>query len=100
MTATILTSLPAWEQAVWEGEGNARRLVNRGTEQALWSGKGPPPAIGEVVEIAGPRDEKMTVSHYEIEDGWLMIWGRRHSDGFRGNLAGAEIRWPKLEAER
>lgn len=91
---SVLIDLPQWQRPLWEGEGNARRVSNKREGVALWSGKGDPPAVGDVVEIAGPRDERMTVSHYEIEAGWLMIWGRRHSDGFRGNLAGAEIRWP------
>lgn len=58
----------------------------------LWSGKGDVPAVGAYVDIAGPKNQVATVLGYVVDDYWLMLWCERHGDGFRGDLAGTEIR--------
>lgn len=80
------TELPAWAFAQWEGG----KVANRGCI-ALWSGKGLPPSVGDVVAIAGKNKYTATVAGYYVDSGWLMLWAVR-SDGAEGNLAGAELR--------
>lgn len=80
--------IPAWERPVWT-DGR----VEPGSGLPLWSGKGDPPAIGSIVALAGPGNMTVRVEEYKVDGRWLMILGER-SDGKRGDLAGAEIRWP------
>lgn len=76
---------PVWTQAVWE-DG---KLTNKGAQEALWSGKEPPPAVGSYVRT-GKR--VVRVLGYIVEGGWLMVWGRAQDEkDLEGNLAGAEI---------
>lgn len=83
----ITTVAPNYARPIWR-EG----LLTNKHEAPLWSGKGELPAVGAYVDISGPKNEVATVLGYFIDDGWLMLWCERHSDGRRGDLAGTEIR--------
>lgn len=78
-------TIPAHTTAKWDGN----KVTNKGS-LPLWSGKGPAPAIGATVPVG--RGLTVLVEEYFVQEGWLMIKGVR-SDGKRGDLAGAEIRW-------
>jgi hypothetical protein len=77
-------ALPVWKDGKVENKGDL----------PLWSGKGPVPAIGDVVPVG--RDFSVEVEGYKVDAGWLMIVGVR-SDGKRGDLAGAEIAWGRIK---
>lgn len=94
MGATIFSKPSDWAFAQWEGG----ELINRDCGLPLWSGKGEPPEIGDIVELSGPGSLTAAIEGYSVDDGWLMAWGTR-CDGKRGNLAGAEIRFPAQSAE-
>ena len=100
MRKTVMGKPIAWAYAQWGEDEHGRKhiLVNRDCGLPLWSGKGEPPEIGAYVDIAGPRTEIATVLGYYLDDCWLMLWAERHSDGKRGDLAGAEIRYPEGSA--
>jgi len=87
MTNEILTQLPTWTRAEWSED--RRELLNRDAGP-LWSGPSEPPAIGAVVPIMGSAGYTLTVTGYQVDGCWLMLWGTRN-DGMTGNLAGAEI---------
>jgi hypothetical protein len=89
------TRIPAWTRPVY-AEGGFARPTNIGGELPLWSGKGEPPAIGSVVSTrAGNKLLDVTITGYEVIDGYLMALGyRTHDPKVKGNLAGAEINWP------
>jgi len=90
MTTKALTVCPDWTLAQWDGN----KLLNRDAGKALWSNPSfDPPAIGATVICNDRKDTRVLVTGYEIDHGWLMILGRRLSDGFTaGNLAGIEIK--------
>jgi hypothetical protein len=81
---------PDWTLAQWEGN----KLLNRDSDKPLWSNaRIDPPAIGAIVVCNDRKDTRVQVTGYEIKAGWLMILGKRLSDGFTaGNLAGIEIK--------
>lgn len=85
MTAAI----PTYERAVWANG----HVINKGA-LPLWSGKGEPPAIGSEVTCDDRHGTRCKITGYKVEHGWLMATGVRLSDGFEGDLAGAEIRYP------
>lgn len=83
--------VPAYECAQWEGD----KVVNRGAPAPLWSGKGKPPRVGDVVPLSGRGGHTATITGYVVESGWLMALGYRTADpATRGTLAGAEIYYP------
>lgn len=84
--AGFTTTAPQHVRAEWSDDG--RTLLNKGTDKALWSGKGDVPAVGAYVDIKG---DVATVLGYFVDCGWLMLWCERHSDGKHGDLAGIEI---------
>jgi hypothetical protein len=83
--------IPEYEVPVW-GENYA--VLNKGGPLPLWSGKGPVPAVGDVVPVG--RDFSVKVEGYKVDAGWLMLVGERN-DGKRGDLAGAEINWKRMK---
>lgn len=84
---------PAHIAAIWK-DG---RVTNKGG-LPLWSGKGPVPAIGATVTCNDKAGTQVTVTGYTVEEGWLMVTGFRTAEPAKvGNLAGTEIRWPKVE---
>lgn len=93
MSPAAPDEIPAHTAPIWK-DG---RVMNKGAE-GLWSGKGPVPAIGTVVTCNDKVGTQVTVTGYTVEDGWLMVRGFRTAEPAKvGNLAGMEIRWPKVE---
>ena len=91
-------TLPSWEPAVYDDE----RLpppFKPGTY--LWSGKSPPPAIGETVKINFNDFGTATVTGYFTEYKWLGVtvklhhqpeWHRKQNGAFaEAHVFGAEI---------
>jgi hypothetical protein len=61
-------TLPAWTQAVWEGD-----TVVNANDPCKWSGKNPPPAIGERIKVSMNRLGWGRVAKYFVEHGWLGV---------------------------
>jgi len=60
--------------------------------EGKWSGKGPVPAVGDVVLCSDRHLTRVVVTGYDVQAGWLMVLGYREADrSVSGNLAGAEI---------
>ncbi len=68
------TDLPAWTQAVWrhDADGGNYMVVND-ADPFKWSGKEPPPAIGDRVHTRMNRLGWGTVLRYFVEYGWLGV---------------------------
>ena len=82
-----MDTVPEYAAPIWK-DG---RVLNKGM-LPLWSGKAPPPAVGEEVLCYFKDDPAFVVTGYEIEHGWLMVVGYRKSDPTtRRNLGGVEI---------
>ena len=69
----------------------------------IWSGRGEPPAVGDVVTCSDRKGTRVTVTGYLVEGTaptrWLLVEGFRTDEPTRrGNLAGAEILYPEPEA--
>jgi hypothetical protein len=81
---------PEWTLAQWDGN----KLLNRDADKPLWSNPTiDPPAVGAIVVCNDRKNTRVEVTGYEVDCGWLMVRGRRLSDGFTGgNLAGIEIK--------
>lgn len=83
--------VPVYERARWDGD----KLANRGAPHPLWSGKGAPPHVGDVVPLTGRGGHTATITGYVVESGWLMALAYRTAEpATRGTLAGAEISYP------
>lgn len=84
-----MVDIPAYAAPIWiDG-----KITNKG-DVPLWSGMGPPPAIGSEVTCNDRHATRITVTGYDVEGGWLMVSGYRTADPQKvGNLAGMEIRW-------
>jgi len=68
---TYLDTLPTYEQARYADPSRAE--PSNAPDAIKWSGKLPPPAIGEHVVIKMNRFGGATVTGYFIEHGWLGI---------------------------
>ena len=86
---TDTDTIPAHTLAIWDDKCN---LLNEDAAP-LWSGKGPVPAIGDIVPVG--KGMTVRITGYKIDGPWLMLLGER-SDGRRGDLAGPEINWKRM----
>ena len=66
------TTLPKWTRAVWDWEGDERKVVND-SDPYKWSGDNDPPAIGKRVKIYMNNFGTGTVVGYFAEYGWLGV---------------------------
>lgn len=78
--------LPPYQTAVWE-DG---RLLEPGPGVILWSGKAPPPAVGDTVRVTVNRIGEAVVTGYFVEEKWLGVIVRK-PDGTLVHVFGVDL---------
>jgi hypothetical protein len=99
--------VPAYEQATFGEKGNVNNADPSGSKPPIWSGKFPPPAVGEKIRMTINSIGPGTVRGYFTESGFLGLlvqpesppewYVKQNGPNAVGHIFGIE--WKPLEAK-